>query len=64
LLSGGGNSSTNSAGTNSNAGANLIQGLGGLLGGNKPASTNASSTNGPATNTPAENILNLFKKKK
>ena len=61
-------SGTNAAGTNASAGAKLIQGLGGLLGGNKGTntvvSTNAPGTNAPATNAPVQNLLNIFKKPK
>lgn len=54
-----GQSGSTNSGTNT--GSRLLQGIGGLLGGNK--STNAaSSTNAPSTNTPAQNLLNIFKR--
>jgi type II secretion system protein N len=62
----GGGSSTNGAGTNTTS--KLIQGIGGLLGGNRatnaPVSTNASPATAPATNSPAQNLLNIFRKNK
>lgn len=70
-LTGNSEPNTNAAGTNASAGSKLLQGLGGLLGGNKPVTnapsgTNAPpvSTNAPATNAPVQNLLNLFKKTK
>jgi hypothetical protein len=64
-LGGTGAAGTNAAGTNTNRANNLLQGLGGLLGGNAPANTNAPGTP-PATNQPPlNNLLNdLFKPRK
>jgi type II secretion system protein N len=52
-LTGGGGSSTNASGTNASAGAKLLQGLGGLLGGGKTAAT---ATNAVGTVTNAINV--------
>jgi uncharacterized protein involved in outer membrane biogenesis len=54
---------TGGGGTNSSTGANLIQGLGGLLGGNKANPTNAPGTNAPSTKAAAPNLFDLLKKK-
>lgn len=64
-LGGTGATGTNASGANTNRANNLLQGLGGILGGNAPANTNAPGTP-PATNqAPLNNLLNdLFKPRK
>jgi uncharacterized protein involved in outer membrane biogenesis len=45
---------TNSSGTNATPAANLLEGLGGLLGGRQALGTNVASTNRSGTNAPAK----------